>query len=782
MSPDVFRPTFVALSLSLMLVACSSAQLTHANPPITAVPTAVPSVSVPEPVAPVAASSPSSLPSHQPQATVTPTLTVTPPPGFTRDKFKGFPAQIAQKMAESLYLTKFNEIDKDKDGRWNQAELASYLKLLPDFLYGSQPFTVKQIAISSAAELLAQYDTDKSGLLTKTEVTYLIKDVLSKTTVVNSSDPQFYSCTESLQALSGSTEVVTFAEIEYFFKASLGIAIPSEAGLSLEELQILNQSVASICNVPIATASPSSEPVVPIAQMALSPNVGTIYVQGESIRFVPTLKDAQGHLLDPEQYPLDWRVQDPSLFSVDSRGLVTALRLSSSTNVTVTDKQSGLSVTATVSPGSTSSSSSSSGGGGGGGGGSTTTVTAPLVITAVPTISNLSPAIGSSGHSVTITGTGFDTTPGNNTVMFGTTVATVVAATTTALTTTAPRLSAGSYNITVTVAGQTSNTSAFILGYTVSTYAGDGTSGTTDATGTAARFSAPQGIARDSVGNLFVTDQNSHRIRKINTAGVVTTLAGSMQGFSDGAGTVALFKAPQSIVIDSAGNLFVTDQGNHRIRKIDTAGVVTTVAGNTQGFSDATGTAALFDNPQGITLDSEGNLFVSDTGNNCVRKINTAGVVTTIAGGLQGSADGVGTLAQFMAPQGLTLDSAGNLLVADLDNHRIRKINTAGVVTTIVGGLQGSADGIGSAAQFSNPRGVTIDTAGILYVIDTINHHIRRMDTDGTVITIAGSNLGFSDGVGTAAWFNMPMRAVVDSAGILYIVDSSNHRIRKLAP
>jgi sugar lactone lactonase YvrE len=263
----------------------------------------------------------------------------------------------------------------------------------------------------------------------------------------------------------------------------------------------------------------------------------------------------------------------------------------------------------------------------------------------------------------------------------------------------------------------------------VTTFAGS-TQGYLDGTGTAAKFDRPYGITVDGSGNLYVADTDNHRIRKIDIAtGVVTTLAGSTQGYADGAGTAAQFSAPSGIAAVGSGNLYVADAGNHRIRKIviDTR-EVTTLAGSSQGFANGTGTAAQFFNPFGIATDG-GNLYVTDRNNHRIRKIVIdTGVVTTFAGSTQGYADGTSPAAKFFAPSGIAIDGSGNLYVADLSNHRIRKIVIATLeVTTLAGSSQGFADGTGTAAKFYNPYGVAADGSGNLYVAEIGNHRIRKI-------------------------------------------------------
>lgn len=312
----------------------------------------------------------------------------------------------------------------------------------------------------------------------------------------------------------------------------------------------------------------------------------------------------------------------------------------------------------------------------------------------------------------------------------------------------------------------------------VSTFTGIG-SGNSDGNATTARFNQPNGGVFDAAGNMYVSDVSNHRIRKITPAGDVTTFAGSSAGFVDATGIAARFFNPTDLTIDAAGNLYVADKTNNKIRKVTPAGVVTTFAGSTSGSTDANGTSAKFSQPQGITIDASGNLYVADASNNRIRKITPAGDVTTVAGSTAGFADGVGVAAQFDNPQRLIVDASGNLLVADTDNNRIRKITPAGQVTTLAGSSQGLANGAGIAAKFNRPHGLVLLPSGDLLVADYENHQIRKVSAKGEVSPYAGSTSGLVEGVGPAVKFDNPTDLVLNSAGVLFVMDEDNNRIRK---
>ena len=327
--------------------------------------------------------------------------------------------------------------------------------------------------------------------------------------------------------------------------------------------------------------------------------------------------------------------------------------------------------------------------------------------------------------------------------------------------------------------------------WNASTLAGQaGTAGDADGPGPQARFRLPNSVAADAAGNLYVADTGNNIIRKISPTGVVSTFAGSAaaHGATDGLGDQARFWAPFGLAVDRAGNVYVADTANNLIRKITPIGFVTTLAGQAgqPGASDGNGLLAQFRNPWGVAVDARGNVYVAHMSNNTIRKITPAGIVTTLAGqpGAGGQADGPGAQARFNAPYAVAVDHAGNVFVSDSGNQAIRKITPAGVVTTFAGlpGYAGHADGTGPDAQFWNPQGLALDDQGNLYVADTGNQTLRKITPAGVVTTLAGEPeaTGVADGAGAAARFNGPGGAAVDAAGNLYVADTGNQTLRKL--
>ncbi|MBL7998725.1 MAG: SMP-30/gluconolactonase/LRE family protein [Candidatus Kapabacteria bacterium] len=297
---------------------------------------------------------------------------------------------------------------------------------------------------------------------------------------------------------------------------------------------------------------------------------------------------------------------------------------------------------------------------------------------------------------------------------------------------------------------------------------------------TDAKFHHPYGVAIDSSGTLYVADYNNHCIRRVGIDGMVTTLAGSTQGNADGKGLNAQFNRPIGLAVDSKGVVYVADCNNHSIRRVSSDGTVTTLAGSTAGFLDSSGRYALLNNPSGIAVSKEGTLYVADRNNHRIRTISTSGAVKTFAGSTVGAMDGKGTAAQFNYPRGIALDETGKLYVADAQNNRIRRVSKTGMVTTIAGSKIGALDGQDSIARFNFPTGVAVDATGTLYVTDTDNNTIRAITLQGRVTTVAGSESGFYDGSALSAQFSYPTGIAVSRDGSLYVADTYNHRIRKI--
>ncbi len=308
--------------------------------------------------------------------------------------------------------------------------------------------------------------------------------------------------------------------------------------------------------------------------------------------------------------------------------------------------------------------------------------------------------------------------------------------------------------------------------YVVSTLAGTGNYGFTNGPGTAAQFSNPLGVAVDLAGNVYVADADNNAIRKITPAGQVSTLAGDgTRGLKNGNGTTAQFNFPHALVTDSAGNVYVADTFNEVIRKITPGGIVSTFAGDSNtGFANGAATAAEFNAPSGITIDHFGNLYVSDSNNQRIRKITPAGVVSTL-----------NLSALLSGPQGIAVGASGDLFVAETGKGLIRKISAEGVLSTVAGTEPGGfADGQGTAALFFVPEGIAIDAPGNLYIGDLGNDRIRKITPSGYVSTIAGSIKGNVNGAGSIAQFYAPAGLAISSFGYLYIADVNNQSIRKL--
>ncbi|MFK7972323.1 MAG: SMP-30/gluconolactonase/LRE family protein [Bacteroidia bacterium] len=303
-----------------------------------------------------------------------------------------------------------------------------------------------------------------------------------------------------------------------------------------------------------------------------------------------------------------------------------------------------------------------------------------------------------------------------------------------------------------------------------------------------ARFNNPHGLEVDRDGNVYVADRWNHKIRKIATDGTVTTIAGTGEvGSVNGPGDAASFHEPWGIAVAPDGTVYVADTYNNCIRKIDANNQVTTLSGTgSYGVEDGPATQARFAHPTGIVVDSLGNIIVCDHRGHTIRKITPGGFVTTLAGKAFeiGDADGLGTAARFHRPYGLTIDSDGRIIIADERNHRIRAISTGGLVSTLAGtGVLGSLDGKTDTARFNYPWDVTCDPAGNVFVMDGDNHVVRRISPQGVVSTYVGEagTKGALDGTGIYASFNGATAISYDpSSGDLYIGDAYNNLVRRI--
>ncbi len=330
------------------------------------------------------------------------------------------------------------------------------------------------------------------------------------------------------------------------------------------------------------------------------------------------------------------------------------------------------------------------------------------------------------------------------------------------------------------------------------TIGGNGTTGFSGDGGsaTAAEFNSPCGVAVDNTGNIFVGDWSNSRVRKINTSGTISTVAGNgVASYSGdgGAATDAEIYKDVSVTVDGSDNIYIADQFNNRVRKVNTSGIISTVAGNGVGSFSGDGgaaTSAEIYSPTDLKVDRAGNIFIADVLNQRVRKVNTSGIISTIAGnGIIGySGDGSqATNAELNWPYGIAIDGSDNVYIGDYKGARIRMVNTSGIISTIAGNGIAAYSGDGgpsAAAEVSFPYGFIVDPSGNLYFSDAGNNVIRFINTSGVISTVAGNypGPGFSgdSGPATAAELNYPLNLGLDVWGNLYIADELNQRIRKV--
>ena len=350
-------------------------------------------------------------------------------------------------------------------------------------------------------------------------------------------------------------------------------------------------------------------------------------------------------------------------------------------------------------------------------------------------------------------------------------------------------------------AGTSSNpvtlTASLSPGSIISTIAGNGTAGYSGDGGPAAsaELNSPSGVAVDFSGNIYIADYKNNRIRRVDASGVISTVAGKgTAGYSGDGGPAssAELSTPSGVAVDTSGNIYIADSSNNCVRKVDASGVISTVAGNgTAGYSGDGGPAvsAELSSPSGVAVDTSGNIYIADDKNNCIRKVDASGVISTVAGNGTGGYSGDGgpaTSAELSTPSGVAVDASSNIYIADSSNNCIRKVDASGVISTVAGKGTGGYSGDGgpaSSAELSSPFGVAVDASGNIYIADDKNNRIRKVDASGVISTVAGNGTGGYSGDGgpaTSAQLNSPSGLAVDSSGNIYIADTTNYRVREV--
>ena len=332
---------------------------------------------------------------------------------------------------------------------------------------------------------------------------------------------------------------------------------------------------------------------------------------------------------------------------------------------------------------------------------------------------------------------------------------------------------------------------------TITTVAGTGERGYGGDGGPAveARLNGPRGVAVDGSGNLYIADSGNHRIRRLEASGIITTVAGNGErgfGGDGGAAVEAQLYLPLGVAVDGSGALYIADTFNRRIRRVDRSGTITTVAGNGGiGYGRGGGPAVRtsLNVPLGVAVDGSGNLYIAESDQNRIHRVDASGIITTVAGTGEGGGGGDGgraVEARLNSPISVAVDRAGNLYIAEYSNHRIRRVDVSGIITTVAGtgeiGFSGDG-GPAVEARLWHPGGVAVDGSGALYIADTFNHRIRRVDASGALTTIAGigeSDFSGDGGLAAGAWLNQPEGVAVDTSGNVYIADTHNHRVRRV--
>lgn len=405
-----------------------------------------------------------------------------------------------------------------------------------------------------------------------------------------------------------------------------------------------------------------------------------------------------------------------------------------------------------------------------------------------PEISGFSPLTGKKGTVIKIQGKYFGTDASKVSLQINGLKATINAVTDAEITAVVPdKCGLGKLVLRVN-SKEIASSSAFRYLYTAkTTYFSGGEPGYEDGAPQKSKFGTLYNIATDTKGIMFAADLGNCMVRRIETDGSTSTVAGAAQGgFKDGKGNQALMKFPIGIELAPDGSIYVADHQNHAIRKIAPDGTLVTVAGapDRPGLVNGNSATAQFKAPYGVKLDKTGTLWICDTENGVIRKLSTDGQVSTFAGSTPGYADGKLAEAKFYMPSYLNFDQNGNIYVADKHNHCIRKITSDGVVTTFAGTptKSGYRDGEPGQAMFNQPCNIQIDKLGNLYVNDLWNHCIRLVYPDGYVTTLAGKGgtEGYEEGAGENALFKHPQGCTLDKDENLFVTDSANQRIRKL--